>query len=266
MFLIQKRSLWGLKMDLKLAYFYPTLMNLYGDRGNVQTLVERCRWRGINLEVTEIEIGDATNFIGYDLAFFGGGQDKEQFKIGEDLLTTKAENLKSAIEDGLVMLNVCGGYQLLGEYYRPLQGPILKGLSILDIRTEGGNVRVIGNMIAEAMLEAGPKMLLVGFENHSGRTFLGGRCTSLAKVVKGFGNNGEDKSEGARYLNCFGCYLHGPLLPKNPGFADYLISLALKRKYGKADLTPLEDILENQTRDYVIKRVGKRSFLKGKRL
>ncbi|HBF38022.1 MAG TPA: glutamine amidotransferase [Firmicutes bacterium] len=252
-------------MDLKLAYFYPTLMNLYGDRGNVQTLAERCHWRGIDLHITEIEIGSTSSFNEFDLAFFGGGQDKEQFKIGADLITTKANNLKAAIEDGLVMLNVCGGYQLLGEYYRPIQGPILKGLSILDVRTEGGTVRAIGNMIAETELESGQKMLLVGFENHSGRTYLGGRCQSLAKVVKGFGNNGEDQTEGARYLNCFGCYLHGPLLPKNPGFADYLISLALQRKYGKADLTPLEDILENQTRDYVLKRVGKRSLLKGKR-
>jgi lipid II isoglutaminyl synthase (glutamine-hydrolysing) len=251
-------------MDLKLAYFYPTLMNLYGDRGNVQTLRQRCLWRDIKLHTVEIGIGDTTNFNDFDLAFFGGGQDREQLTIGEDLITAKSQNLRAAIQDGLVMLNVCGGYQLLGEYYRPLQGPILKGLSILDLRTEGGSLRAIGNMIVEAELEPGQKLLLVGFENHSGRTYLGPSCASLAKVVKGFGNNGEDGFEGARYLNCFGSYLHGPLLPKNPGLADYLISLALQRKYGKAELAPLDDILENQTRDYVIKRVGKRSFLKGK--
>jgi lipid II isoglutaminyl synthase (glutamine-hydrolysing) len=251
-------------MDLKLAYFYPTLMNLYGDRGNVQTLKQRCLWRGINLHTEEIEIGDTNSFSDFDLAFFGGGQDKEQLKIGEDLITTKSQNLRAAIQDGLVMLNVCGGYQLLGEYYRPLQGPILKGLSILDLRTEGGSLRAIGNMIVEAELEPGRKLFLVGFENHSGRTYLGSGCSSLAKVVKGFGNNGEDGFEGARYLNCFGSYLHGPLLPKNPGLADYLISLALQRKYGKVGLASLDDILENQTRDYVIERVGKRSFIKGK--
>jgi CobQ-like glutamine amidotransferase family enzyme len=251
-------------MDLKLAYFYPTLMNLYGDRGNVQVLTQRCLWRGIDLHTIEVGIGDTTSLGDFDLAFFGGGQDKEQLKIGEDLSTTKAQNLKAAIQDGLVMLNVCGGYQLLGEYYRPLQGATLKGLSIFDLRTEGGTWRAIGNIMVEAELETGKKLALVGFENHSGRTYLGTGCRNLAKVLKGFGNNGEDGYEGARYLNCFGTYLHGPLLPKNPGLADYLISLALQRKYGKTELSPLDDTLENQTRDYVLKRVGKRSFLKGK--
>jgi CobQ-like glutamine amidotransferase family enzyme len=251
-------------MELKLAYFYPTLMNLYGDRGNVQTLAERCRWRGITLHIEEIGIGDAANFSGYDLAFFGGGQDKEQLKIGQDLITTKAQDLRAAIQDGLVMLNVCGGYQLLGEYYRPLQGELLKGLSIFDLRTEGGTWRAIGNIVVEAELEKGKKLSLVGFENHSGRTYLGPGCNALAKVVIGFGNNGEDGFEGARYRNCFGTYLHGPLLPKNPELADYLIGLALQRKYGKADLTPLNDTLEDQTRKYVMKRVAARPLLKGK--
>jgi CobQ-like glutamine amidotransferase family enzyme len=242
-------------MELKLAYFYPTLMNLYGDRGNVQTFAVRCRKRGIKLTVTEIGLGDSPNLVDYDLAFFGGGQDKEQFKIGADLIRTKAGNLRAAIDDGLTMLAVCGGLQLLGDYYRPLHGSPLQGISVLDLRTEGGNWRAIGNVIAQVELVPGKVIPMVGFENHSGRTFLGPDCRALAEVTYGFGNNGQDGREGARRFNCFGTYLHGPLLPKNPDFADHLIALALRRKYGKADLQPLDDTLEIQTRDYVIKRV-----------
>jgi CobQ-like glutamine amidotransferase family enzyme len=249
-------------MELKLAYFYPTLMNLYGDRGNVQTLIGRCRERGIELTVTEISIGDAPSLTDYDLAFFGGGQDKEQFKIGTDLIRTKAGNLKAAILDGLTMLAVCGGLQLLGEYYRPLKGPVLEGVSVLDLRTEGGTWRAIGNVVVQVELSPGNTIPMVGFENHSGRTYLGPNCRALGKVVYGFGNNGEDGLEGARFLNCFGTYLHGPLLPKNPGFADHLIRLALARKYGKAELQPLDDTLEIQTRDYVINRVKKQHLFR----
>ncbi len=242
-------------MELKLAFFYPSLMNLYGDRGNVQTLIVRCRKRGIKFTVTEIGIGESPSLADYDLAFFGGGQDKEQLKLGEDLLQTKAANLCAAVNDGLTMLAVCGGFQLLGNYYRPLHGPPLPGISILDLRTEGGIRRAIGNVIVRIEFIPGKMIPMVGFENHSGRTFLGADCLELAKVIRGFGNNGRDGTEGARRVNCFGTYLHGPLLPKNPDFADYLIALALKRKYGKADLEPFDDTLEIQTRDYVIKRV-----------
>ncbi len=250
-------------MQLKLAYFYPTLMNLYGDRGNVQTLFQRCRWRNIELQVTEIGIGDKPNMADYDLAFFGGGQDKEQLKIGEDLIQTKARNLRSAIEDGLVMLAVCGGLQLLGEYYRPVQGPILNGISVLDLRTEGGQLRAISNVVIQANSQIHSNLKLVGFENHSGRTYLGSNCQPLGTVLNGFGNNGEDRSEGAHYKNCFGTYLHGPLLPKNPKFADHLIQLALQRKFGQSELEALDDGLENQTRDYVIHRVQNSKFFRG---
>jgi CobQ-like glutamine amidotransferase family enzyme len=249
-------------MELKLAYFYPALMNLYGDRGNVQTLIERCRRRGIELMVTEIGIGDSPCFSDYDLAFFGGGQDKEQFKIGADLIRTKGGNLKASIQDGLTMLAICGGLQLLGEYYRPLKGPLLQGISALDLRTEGGTWRAIGNVVVRTELSPGNTIPMVGFENHSGRTYLGPDCRPLGRIIYGFGNNGEDGLEGARFHNCFGTYLHGPLLPKNPGFADHLIGLALTRKYGKADLQPLDDALEIQTRDYVINRVKKQYFFR----
>lgn len=245
-------------MQLKLAYFYPTLMNLYGDRGNVQTLALRCQWRGIDLAITEIGINDQIKLSEFDMAFFGGGQDKEQHRIGRDLITSKAAEVRSAIEDGLVMLTVCGGFQLLGEYYRPLEGPVLEGISIFDARTEGGKWRAIGNVIIEADIIGGGTQLLVGFENHSGRTFLGPGCSSLGKVINGFGNNGKDSTEGARYRNCFGTYLHGPLLPKNPALADYLIGLALKRRYGNDELAPLNDTLENETRRYVIRRIKRK--------
>ena len=188
-------------MKLKLAYFYPTLMNLYGDRGNVRTLAERCRGREIELTITEIGIGDSSSLIDYDLAFFGGGQDKEQIKIGEDLMRAKAGNLRAAIKDGLTMLAVCGGLQLLGNYYRPLQGPLLQGISALDLRTEGGAWRAIGNVIVQAELEPGKKAIqMVGFENHSGRTYLGPECRPLGRVVYGFGNNGEDRLEGSPFV------------------------------------------------------------------
>lgn len=252
-------------MKLKLAYFYPTLMNLYGDRGNVQTLAERCRRRDIELTVTEIGIGDSASLTDYDMAFFGGGQDKEQMKIGEDLMRVKAGNLRAAIKDGLTMLAVCGGLQLLGDYYRPLQGPLLQGISALDLRTEGGTWRAIGNVVVRAELEPGKKVIqMVGFENHSGRTYLGPECQPLGRVIYGFGNNGEDGLEGARSFNCFGTYLHGPLLPKNPDLADYLITLALNRKYGKVDLPPLDDLLEVQTRNYVIDRIKKQYLFRKK--
>jgi CobQ-like glutamine amidotransferase family enzyme len=246
-------------MELKLAYFYPTLMNLYGDRGNVQMLAQRCRWRGIGFQIAEIGLGESPDMGGVDLAFFGGGQDKEQIRIGADLVEKKAVNLKAAIEDDLVMLAVCGGYQLLGDYYQPVRGTVLSGIGALDLHTEGGEWRAIGNVLVNATLNAEQDpLLMVGFENHSGRTYLGPKCHPFGQVVVGFGNNGLDGGEGVRYRNCFGTYLHGPLLPKNPLLADYLITLALERKYGKTvQLDPLDDTLEETTRQYVIERIKK---------
>lgn len=250
-------------MQLRLAYYYPTLMNLYGDRGNVQTLALRCRWRGIDLAITEIGIDDQVSLAGFDLAFLGGGQDKEQQTIGEDLIKTKAADLRCAIEDGLVMLTVCGGFQLFGEYYRPLEGQVLEGIAIFDARTEGSKWRAIGNILIQAELKDGDTPV-IGFENHSGRTYLGPGCKPLGRVIQGFGNNDKDNTEGARYCNCFGTYLHGPLLPKNPVLADYLIELALIRRYGKAELDPLDDFLENETRSQIFNRINKKHLFKGR--
>jgi CobQ-like glutamine amidotransferase family enzyme len=251
-------------MQLRLAYFYPSLMDLYGDRGNVQTLALRCYWRGIDLSIEEIGIGDQGNLTGFDLAFFGGGQDKEQLKISQDLIRTKVKNLKAAIEDGLVMMTVCGGFQLFGECYQPVEGPVLKGVSIFDARTEGERQRAIGDILIQSELKEGINSILIGFENHSGRTYLGPGSKPLGRVINGFGNNGCDNTEGARYLNCFGTYLHGPLLPKNPVLADYLIELALERRYGKNELAPLDDLLENETRRRLIKQIKKKRLFKGR--
>ncbi len=233
-----------MKQSLRMTHLYPKLMNLYGDRGNVICLRCRCEARGIDLIVDELDLGDAFDPAGCDLVLMGGGQDCEQRRVVGDLLDVKGEAIREAVEDGVVALAVCGGYQLFARYYRPAVGEDLPGLGIFDAHTEhpGEDVaRCIGNVVAE--WDGGT---LVGFENHGGRTFLGPSASPLATVRFGFGNNGRDKTEGALYRNAFGTYLHGSLLPKNPRFADHLLRLALRRRYGpEAELAPLDDRLED---------------------
>jgi CobQ-like glutamine amidotransferase family enzyme len=237
---------WG--YSLRLAHLYPTLMNLYGDRGNIITLRRRCEARGIELMVDEIGLGDEFDAGRYDLIFIGGGQDREQKRIAEDLVEQKGPGLRAAVEGGTPTLAVCGGYQLLGRSYQPGAGEELPGLGIFPIRSihPGGDVaRCIGNV--EAEWEGGT---LVGFENHGGRTYLDAGATPLARVRAGFGNNGEDGTEGAVVGNAIGTYLHGSLLPKNPALADRLIGQALRRKYGEgARLEPLDDTLETRAHE-----------------
>jgi len=226
---------------LRLGHLYPALMNIYGDRGNILTLERRCRLRDIDLEVVPLEVGDALDPAAFDMLFMGGAQDNEQRLVAEDLAATKG-GLREAVEDGAVFLGVCGGYQLSGHFYRGLDGSELRGAGVFDLYTlhPGPKAkRLIGNLAAQ--WEGGT---LAGFENHGGRTYLGPRTQPLAKVIRGYGNDGVSGFEGARYKNAFGCYLHGPLLPKNPVFADHLISLALERKYGDGALQPLDDALE----------------------
>ena len=214
---------------LTLGHLYPDQLNLYGDRGNIVTLRRRCRLRGIELRVVELGMGDALAPDEYDILFIGGGQDKEQAPVAQDLYEIKGIGLWAAIEDDMPMLAVCGGYQLLAHYYRPAEGPDMRGLGVFDAWTihKGPRVpRCIGNI---AISWNGST--LVGFENHGGRTYRG-TAKPLGKVLKGYGNNAEDATEGAVYRNAYGTYLHGSLLPKNPHFADYLIGLALQRKYG----------------------------------
>jgi CobQ-like glutamine amidotransferase family enzyme len=234
----------GPKRCLRLAHLYPELMNLYGDRGNIATLRYRCAARGIALQVDELRLEDSLDAARYDLFFMGGGQDREQWRVAEDFLEHKGPALREGIEAGTPALTVCGGYQLLGRFYQTADGERLPGLGLYDLTTVHpgeGSRRCIGNLLVA--WEGGE---LVGFENHGGRTRLGEGAEPLGRVLAGFGNNGEDGFEGCRYKNAFGTYMHGSLLPKNPGFADHLLGLALARKYGSAALTPLDDRLEQQ--------------------
>lgn len=231
---------------LRLGHLYPSLMNIYGDRGNILCLQRRCRLRGIDLQVVALEMGDRLEGQDYDLLFMGGAQDNEQRLVAADLAATKGA-LPGLVEDGVVFLGVCGGYQLSGRFYRGLDGGEMQGAGVFDMYTlhPGPKARrLIGNLAAE--WEGGT---LAGFENHGGRTYLGGTTRPFAKVIRGFGNDGKSGFEGARYKNAYGCYLHGPVLPKNPAFADHLLSLALQRRYGEVTLPPIDDALEKMAHE-----------------
>ena len=227
-------------LKISIAHFYPKLLNLYGDIGNVITLVRRCEWRGIQVEFCEINSGDKIQDC--DLYFIGGGQDKQQEEVAAELFKNK-EYLHDLRDKGAVFLGICGGYQLFGHYYQPHGKERLNGVSLLDAYTVAGKKRFIGNVTAETELVK--PSTLVGFENHSGLTFLQGDTKPLAVVSTGNGNNGKDKTEGAHFKNVFGTYLHGSFLPKNPHFADYLLELALEKRYGeKIKLSKLDDTIE----------------------
>lgn len=240
-----------------IGYLYGSLMNLYGDRGNLLALAGRCQRRGIECRVVAIGIGDEIPVRDCDFYFFGGGQDQEQARVAEDLVDRgdKAARLREALEEGAVALCVCGGYQLLGHYYRPHGQPELPGAGIIDCWTVAGPRRFIGNVVVAADLSwsgqppsTGRSATLVGFENHSGCTYLGPRARPLGTVLVGAGNNGVDGTEGAVMQVgrgwAVGTYLHGPLLPKNPHLADALLTLALRRRYDGFELPPLDDRTE----------------------
>lgn len=229
-------------IDLRIAFLYPELMNIYGDRGNILTLSRRAQWRGIDVQVDRVSIGDRIDHAYYDFYFFGGGQDKQQIAVSDDLQGQKGDALKEAVERGAVMLSVCGGYQLLGQYYRPFDGDDLPGIGLFDAHTDASNTRYIGNVLIDCNLPG--VGTIVAFENHSGCTFLGPGCKPLGKSLIGGGNNGKDGTEGAVYKTAYGCYLHGSLLPKNPRLADFLLTQALARRHGTVELVPLDDTLE----------------------
>ncbi len=245
----------GAAMSLTLGHLYPDQLNIYGDRGNIIVLRQRCRWRGIDLRVVPLDLTDALEPSDFDLLFIGGGQDKEQSEVAHDLRERKGDALRAAVEADMPVLAVCGGYQLLARFYRPAAGPDLHGAAIFDAWTihKGAHVaRCVGNVAL-----AWGTQTLVGFENHGGRTYLGAGAHPLGRVLAGHGNNSEDGFEGCVYRNAFGTYLHGSLLPKNPHFADYLLTLALQRKYGDAaPLTPLEDSAEWLAHDAMLRRLG----------
>lgn len=220
-------------------------MNIYGDRGNIIALLQRCRWRGFGVRVTPVSIGDGLDPGEHDFYFIGGGQDREQILVCDDLSREKGQALREAIEEGAALLSICGGYQLLGNHFLTYTGEDLPGIALFDVRTVGGETRFIGNVAVASELE-GVDGVLVGFENHSGRTQLGSGCRPLGRVIKGYGNNGEDGWEGCVYRNAVGTYLHGSLLPKNPRLADWFILRALRRRHELAELPPLDDSLEEE--------------------
>jgi CobQ-like glutamine amidotransferase family enzyme len=231
-------------MELRLLALYPEQMNIYADRGNILFLQRRAEWRRIPFRYTAAGPGEGFDPADHDLIYIGGGQDRDQVIVAEDMLRTKRDAISSGVEDGAVLLAVCGGYQLLGHRYQ-LGDQSIPGLGIADLETvrEPGP-RLIGNVSIEADLGEGPKVL-AGFENHGGRTHLGPAAVPLGRVLHGHGNNDRDGYEGVKRLNLFGTYLHGPLLPKNVWLADRLIALALERRTGSLpQLEPLEDELE----------------------
>ena len=237
---------------LRICHLYPDLLNLYGDRGNILCMRRRLEWRGIDAEVTEVTVGQQADFTQFDLFFIGGGQDFEQEVLLSDLKAGKGSEIKAAIADGKTFLTICGGYQMLGSYYRTWDGKQCDFIGAIDYYTVGAKERMIGNYMFSCE-EAGCN--IVGFENHSGKTYLGSGVRPLGRVLEGSGNNGEDGTEGARYKNVFASYSHGCLLPKNPKLADLILQTALERKYGALTLSPLPDELETAAHTYMENRL-----------
>ena len=239
------------------GWLYPDLMNIYGDRGNILTLLKRAEWHGLEPRLVELGRGAATEMEDVDVFFFGGGQDREQALIYDDLREFKQESLQRAVDDGAQILAVCGGYQLLGHYYQTAEGERFDGIGMLDVKTEARKKRFIGDVVVQTGIEGMVLDTLVGFENHSGRTFLGPGAQRLGKVLMGKGNNGSDKTEGAVQGNIIGTYLHGSLLPKNPHLADHLIGKALRRR-GDGALSHLDDSAELAAHGWILQRAQRR--------
>lgn len=236
-------------MIIRIGHLYPDMLNLYGDRGNIIALTVRMKARGIDVQTDAITMGKKFNANDYDILFIGGGQDFEQDVLLDDLKKGKDIEINRAIQNGTPMLAICGGYQMLGKYYKTYDGKMLEYMGALDFYTEGKEERMIGNYAYKTK----EGIEVVGFENHSGRTYLGKDIEPLGTIIKGYGNNGEDGTEGVRYKNTFGTYSHGPVLPKNPQLADLLISKAIENKYGKTELAPLDDSLEDKAKEQVMK-------------
>ncbi|MCL5675590.1 MAG: cobalamin biosynthesis protein CobQ [Patescibacteria group bacterium] len=254
-------------MKLLTGWLYPDLMSTYGDRGNVICLQKRCEWRGIEAQILPIEVETSLSELEkVDLIMGGGSQDRQQEIVMRDLKGVKGKTIKKMIENDKPGIFTCGAPQLLGHYYEPAIGQRIEGLGIFDMVSVcpgPDKPRCIGNIVVETNKNYNIyndynsyNNYLVGFENHGGRTYLGKNIAPLAKVIRGFGNNGEDKTEGAVYKNAVATYLHGPVLPKNPHLADWLIKTALEVKYGKKiKLERLDDDLERHAHDFIIKKI-----------
>lgn len=239
----------NITLKINIAHLYPDLLNLYGDRGNIITLRRRLKKRGIEALVHEYELKDEIDLADTDIIFIGGGSDREQQLVCERLREMK-NSLGDYAENGGCILAVCGGYQLLGNYYK-LENETIPGLEILDIYTEQKQGRLIGNIVLDSALIGST---VVGFENHGGRTYTG-NYEPLGTVRFGSGNNDEDKKEGVVYKNVIGTYLHGPLLPKNPKLADHIIKCAIKQRYDKdITLSPIDDEIETAAHEYCVER------------
>ena len=239
---------------LTIVHLFPELLNLYGDGGNVIALTRRLQWRGLPVEVREIGMGDAMDFSQADIVFIGGGADREQMIVKDAMVARKSE-LSAYVADGGVLLAVCGGYQFLGHSYA-MDDVVVEGLGVIDMETVRGEGRLIGNAVIQSDICDAP---IVGFENHGGRTTLGPDAKPLGRVLgKTFGNNGEDGFEGVHQGNPIGTYLHGPLLPKNPQVADYLIAQAYERRGDALELAPLDDAIELEANRVMAKRLNVR--------
>ncbi|TAK88969.1 glutamine amidotransferase [Patescibacteria group bacterium] len=226
------------KKSVTILHLYPEELNIYGDRGNIITLTKRLEWRGYQVEVVRAGVGDKIDIKRADLIFGGGGQDRGQIAVGKDL-QRHAKALHAAAADGVPMLAICGTYQLFGRGFTTLEGETIPGIALFQARTIGSTQRMIGNVSIDTTFGR-----LEGFENHSGRTLLEEGQVAFGSVVRGFGNDGTSGNEGAVVNNVYGTYLHGPVLPKNPDFADALILAALKRSQGVQSLEPLDDTIE----------------------
>lgn len=241
-------------MKLKICHMYNDVLNLYGDRGNIICMQKRLNWRGIDAEIVKLPVGEFSTLADCDIVFIGGGQDFEQEVLLDDLHRGKDREIKAAIEDGVTFLTICGGYQMMGSYYETYDHVRCDFIGAVDFHTVGSRQRMIGNYKFRCSDSAGGSTV-VGFENHSGKTWLGSGVEPLGHVLAGFGNNGEDGTEGVRYKNLIGTYSHGPLLPKNPEFCDRLLLGALSRKYGITELEKLNDTAETAAHDAMCRKI-----------
>ena len=232
-------------MKIRVGHLYPDYLNIYADRGNIAVFARRAAWRGLELEVEPISSHDTVTPGAHDLYYIGGGQDREQALIAPDM-ASKGPALAEAVDGGAAVLAVCGGYQLLGRFYRDRAGVELPGAGLLPLHTVAGDRRMIGDVLLECELEPGARRTLAGFENHAGRTYLEAAAKPLGRVVAGFGNDGESGYEGCRQGRVVGTYLHGPLLPRNPWFADWILAQAVAHRSGGQPpvFDPLSDVLE----------------------
>jgi lipid II isoglutaminyl synthase (glutamine-hydrolysing) len=233
-------------VKIVVGHLYPDYLNIYADRGNIAVLARRAAWRGHELEVRTVSVGQPVEPGEHDLLYVGGGQDREQELVAEDLVA-KGDSVRAAVRDGAALLAVCGGYQLMGRSYRDFHGADLPGIGVFPLETVAGDTRMIGDVLLECELEPGVVRTLAGFENHAGRTRLDPGAEALGRVVAGFGNDGESGYEGCRVGRAVGTYLHGPLLPRNPWFADWVLAQALAQQVGEPpSFDPLPDELEHE--------------------